>query len=414
MPKVYILQPPDYLRVKVGYSTQTFKGLFNRYITAFGSDIKFFVFETDTPREIEKQFRKHFINKCVTNELYQAEYLEEYKKFFKKVTGKNPIMLNRETLDNISHTQNIDIESDSEPESEPESEHESDTNDKKYKENKFFCERCYYESNHRNNFMKHLTRVVPCEPRYSQRSIQDIIDKIKTSERGVLQRTFYCNMCDKAFTKGSSLSRHKKEHKNIQAEIPKLDNQHPETNVSNIVQENQNCPITTNTNSNNTTNNYNIQNLTINVLPFGEETTAHVEKDPELITKCLKSLSTDGITKIVEEIFFNETEQQNNNVKMGRERSPATFQVCVLQEDGTLNWKHKPRNEILDAMIDKGCSVLVQYNDLLCRIDTLTQEEIEIVKARKDKFEAITNKKRGVYIPIRDDVYCTVKNAAPK
>lgn len=81
---VYIVYFPQSTRVKIGAWTSTIRVLRARYVTPFGNDLTLLTFETNCPFTLEKLFWEKFIDRCICNELYKIDFLDQYISFFDK------------------------------------------------------------------------------------------------------------------------------------------------------------------------------------------------------------------------------------------------------------------------------------------------------------------------------------------
>ena len=80
--------------------------------------------------------------------------------------------------------------------------------------NRFVCERCGYETNHKNNFRKHIYRKYECKPTQKNISMaiirakynlsKDPQDDDEEEEEGIL----YCKHCFQSFTRKNNLKYH--------------------------------------------------------------------------------------------------------------------------------------------------------------------------------------------------------------
>jgi hypothetical protein len=281
----------------------------------------------------------------------------------------------------------------------------------------YICPRCHHSTNHKWNFIKHLNKAKTCDSNYSNIPIEDIMNLLDSPEiKKIKEHTknkFVCDVCDKDFTKASNLSRHKKTHINME-----------NANANTVATDSNNCNNTSNSHNTTTTNshNINIENLTINLRPFGQERIDHVEEDPEFLLKCLQNISNDGLPDLIKAIFFNNDVPENKNLKLGKTLSMGkTLQVCILK-DGDLKWEHKDADQILDTIIDKGCRILIRHNNTLYSIDNidpdeemtrseriLQAEELDRLDERNNKLTRICRKERG-YGSFRRKVYYVALN----
>jgi hypothetical protein len=241
--------------------------------------------------------------------------------------------------------------------------------------------------------MDHLRKKSVCDPVYSDIDVSTVISHLE--EEYNTSKPHACRDCGKRFSYKSGLYRHLGTHKQAT----------PTTHATVKVTGNNNV---TNTTVNNVTNNYNLsQNVTINVLPMGQEDISHVLEDTEFLTKCLKNVLLDGIPNLVEKIYMDPETPKNHNVLLKRIKKPGTMLVLVKTPgNDTPEWVEKPLNTTLDEMIEKGSGILIKHNNHIYRIS----HDEELWDDRSTKLSNVRSKKRGVYGNIRDGVLCKVKN----
>lgn len=264
------------------------------------------------------------------------------------------------------------------------------------------CPRCHYSTNVKCNILKHLIRAEPCKTLYSNIERSLIIEDINKKP----SKEFVCEVCTKSYAFQSGLLKHLKSHTQEEIEIAKANQ-----NIETVVHGDNNNVVSTIDNSvdNSVDNSIHIENLTINILPFGKELTDHVESDTQLLDECVKNISLRGIPNIVKAIFFNDDVPQNQNVKIGRERNPP--QMLVFNEQG--KWESQDRQRIIHDMIVKGHGILVAYNNEIFHIDQicqLTNDQKDLLDFRNLKLSQISSKARGVYAPIKNAILDLAKN----
>jgi hypothetical protein len=117
---VYLVTSPLVLHVKIGMWTSNHKKLLDRYRTYYGSDTNLYIYETKTPRLHESIFKEKFLDFHICLELYQKEYIEEYKIYLKKLCDTKEIFMTSNSPQKVSTKQkllylvnllNIDIDS---------------------------------------------------------------------------------------------------------------------------------------------------------------------------------------------------------------------------------------------------------------------------------------------------------------
>ena len=244
----------------------------------------------------------------------------------------------------------------------------------------FICPRCHYTTDDKSNYLKHLRKTSPCPVFYDNVPRREAIIALDTD------KPFKCPSCDKAFWYASGLSRHKTDH-------------HRNTSDANDA------------NVGSTGNNIRIDNLTVQIIPFGSEDISHIENNDDLLGKYIKDIAK-GIPDIVGEIFFNDEKPENQTVRMGREKYPAEMMTRTVDGNNNVVWQGAERNGVLDKLVDKGTRILIRYHDRIyekqkhdnTRMPEQRQEDEDIADFRREKFAAITTKKKGTYAPIRNNV----------
>jgi hypothetical protein len=160
---VYIVHAnEDEKRCKIGYWTSSLKLLHSRYSTYYGSDLKLYSFATLYPILAETLFKLTYQCYHIINEIYNIQYIEEYKIFFERMSSKNENELNNYILslnsENFINTGNNEIIL---------------VNDSKiylkikqkdrYKKAPYTCIRCGYETMKKSCMNQHLNMVKkPC------------------------------------------------------------------------------------------------------------------------------------------------------------------------------------------------------------------------------------------------------------
>ena len=86
---VYIVTSAHMTVVKVGCWKGEPSGLRGRYVSTMGSStMRFLLFETKDHRHTERVFHKQFNKKCVENELYPTQHLDDYISFLSSMCDR--------------------------------------------------------------------------------------------------------------------------------------------------------------------------------------------------------------------------------------------------------------------------------------------------------------------------------------
>lgn len=272
---------------------------------------------------------------------------------------------------------------------------------------RFVCPRCHYHTHKRYNFLHHLNKKYICPNLYSMADPQQVIASLN------VQKDFVCDHpgCSKSFSHSSGLWRHKKTHNAI-VDVTKT-NSH--NNNINMHSHNTNTTTTTNSHNNNITTNSNnthiehhthIDNLTVNILPFGSESTSHIENDREMLKECINKITTNGIPDIVEAIYFNQRAPENHNVKVGRKNPPEMI-VYRADANGIPSWKSMERTGILHAMVTKGTRILIRYNQNIFSL----QQEHGVTDDDRDQYDRRSSKLNNINCKERGSGYAPICNA---
>ena len=101
------------------------------------------------------------------------------------------------------------------------------------------CERCGYESEHKQNLIRHLKNKSPCKPLLSNKSTLSLIEELTKKEYNDI--TYDCEHCSKKFNNRSSMYRHMKNCKskvdivkNMETEIKALKEELQQIKTSNL------------------------------------------------------------------------------------------------------------------------------------------------------------------------------------
>ena len=253
-------------------------------------------------------------------------------------------------------------------------------------EHRYSCPRCHHQTDDRTNYIRHLNKKTPCQSLYSDISRSDILSGLKPDKE------HKCDKCNKSFSHSSNLYRHKKTHANDPATTI---NNNTNTNII----DSHDTSIVSNdtiTDIHDNINNITIENLTIQLLPFGKEDISQIQNDPEFLNRCIQQGVERAIPLIVKQIFLNDQLPQNKNVRMGTNHQPA--EMLVFREDiqsGEPSWEHAPRALVLQDLVDKGANVLQAHNSHIYHTSRKTIDDSEDYDRRNGKIIDAKASKRG-------------------
>jgi hypothetical protein len=274
-------------------------------------------------------------------------------------------------------------------------------------DNIYECERCHYHSPDYSHFTRHLKRKVPCDATYSDKPLDIILKNLE--EQKCSKKNYKCTVCDKAFSHVKSLCRHISEQ-----HAQNITNNTSQSHNDNSINQSYNTTnnnTTNNNTTNNITNNYNINPvINIEIKPFGEESLEHVLENKGFLTNCLSSVIRQGVVDLFKEIYMNDSVQENQNIQFKRVREPPLVNVFLKKDNGTADWKETEAHPIIEKIVTKCVGILIDHkNFLVDNIETLNMEQVELNVQRQLNLLNIRNKKKGCYVPIRNNILGALK-----
>lgn len=254
---------------------------------------------------------------------------------------------------------------------------------------RYNCPRCHYSTNHTSNYIRHLqSSKTPCQSLYSNIPIVDIIASLHP------EKQHKCDQCCKSYSHAQGLSKHKKVHANDAPATTNIITNNNNTN--NIIDSHDTTSTTVSNDIHDNINHITIENLTIQLLPFGKEDISQIQNDPEFLNRCIQQGVERAIPLIVKQIFLNDQLPQNKNVRMGTNHQPA--EMMVFREDlegGEPSWEHAPRALVLQDLVDKGANVLQAHNNHIYHTSRKTIDDSEDYDRRNGKIIDAKASKRG-------------------
>lgn len=268
----------------------------------------------------------------------------------------------------------------------------------------FSCERCHYQTKHKQNLVHHLQIKTPCACTYSMREREEIIKDLTQREKRSNDRN--CKQCGKVVHK-NSLSRHmktcklnntqdaqtqKEELEMLKKEVETLKQLFYSKNVQNI---------TINTTNNNIINTQNTtNNITQTINNFGSETTTHLSL--EFLEHCIRNPKK-GMSKLIENIHYNPEVPENHNLRC-RSLKQNTFERLVDAE-----WRICDASNTLDELIRKGYRILNAYYAENVQSDPSFYDDEDRVQMY-ERFRFLSDTSCNDYFAVKRDLRLLVKD----
>ena len=263
---------------------------------------------------------------------------------------------------------------------------------------RFKCQRCFYQTDVKQNLMKHLQRKIKCEPVSPEKDIDVLILLEELGSKAQNDKSFCCPQCSKCFNNKSNMYRH---HKNCKSGSKHVDVNYLNKKIDILQTEVDRLKGHTIINQQ---NNIYQQNIQINVnnfnqlKDFGNESLSHIPDT--FLTKCLLDMNK-GLEQLLHEIHFSESAPENHNVRLRSKKQ----NMLEVYKDGS--WSCSDKNNTLDQMIKRGYKVLFAHfinkknndNHIKENTDTLTSWFIDL-----------SGQKGECYYKLRRDIYVLILN----
>ena len=134
-------------------------------------------------------------------------------------------------------------------------------------------------------------------------------------------------------------------------------------------------------------------NIIQNIRPFGHENMDHIYGNSDLKTKCLKTVSKEGIPTMFSAIWLNDDVPENNNIKFKSLCHPKSVKIFT-----TSGWVDSGADKPIEKCIEIVLDLLLQQAQELYQKQITENVDIEtttISLDRYDKIQQIKDKKRG-------------------
>ena len=356
---VYIIKAINFTNVKIGYWTGTLNALKQRYTTYYGTGIEVFAYFTEFPRKIEKEFKNHFKKYNISYEIYDIDFIEQYKLFFEDKT-KVKVVKVKEVPKKIKEGVIKTIK-------------EEVTDD-------YICKRCSYKSDQKSHLLRHLYRKKFCVVTNEDIDVDILIDELLIKKE-YNEKTYDCNFCDQKFNSASNKCRHQKICKHKEESSTKKIN-----NLTKLVIE-----LKDKLDKNIIIKNKNIDNTstkTIILNNFSHEAISYIPK--KTIRECLNDMN---MICLIELIHFNPDYPENYTVR------PRNINRNIFEYYQEQKWNLSYKDDILMKMIKNGYHILnTYYENNKIKFDENIKEWLH--KINNEDLKIIQELKKNIYLII--------------
>lgn len=262
------------------------------------------------------------------------------------------------------------------------------------------CPRCGYSTVLLQNIKKHLFQrktLCPCIL-----SDNNLIDFRKQYDNHVAdeERPFKCTDCQQCFKYQSGLSRHKK----VYHSRPGFDDRDKRIReLEAQLQHITTLPTANNVTINNITNHVQQNTVnTVNINPFGSEDQSHLTE--AFLSRCVRKTNV-GLIELLDRLHFGEAMGGSNaNVRCLNKKLPL-----IETQDNHGKWRYERRDKVLNAMLDRGHSLMFQHFD--DHQDTIKENMSEsMYEYIVEFFQKLEDKDKSTIEELLLDVYILILN----
>jgi hypothetical protein len=279
----------------------------------------------------------------------------------------------------------------------------------------YTCIRCSHTTNHRTDFMKHLSRKNPCHDvngsGVTQEDVKEMYDEQKTQGK-----VYECEQCNSCFTTKYKKYYHKKTIHGHGVNISSKEIvQYVAANAQNPLTINviQNQTISNCNNTKNTTQNTTQHNVTQTVNAFGNENFQHLLENTDRMTN--RFLSREGgWIKAAEELYYDKEHPENNTVRITNKKLPY-----AKTHDGNGSWKTEKQTKVLEDMIVTIKNLMDEHLDAneteirnathnTPRLFEHAKSFLDGIKSVLDEERMVSNEKVRTYKMVLESLKCMV------
>lgn len=277
------------------------------------------------------------------------------------------------------------------------------------------CIRCGYKTTKKDSIVKHINRKNLCHPKKSSLKPKEHIDTILLGEK-----TYYCEHCDKEFTRTNNMKNHMKickensenETNKALTEFVKILNERDKDNKQ-LIKEQQEMVMELAKKAG--IININIDNSkkliinNFNILPYSETDMSHItdSRKREFYSKIDDDEQiVNSVTNLIKDIHFNPDKPENHNTYITNKREDS---IVVYEKDKKerLRWEITEKKKFVQKIIDDGSNFIEKWGEVN---ENDKYETYNCVRSNGEKIEEDIEKKVGMLIYNEKNMVIDSKN----